>query len=615
MREPYEPSQSISRRTRSAVALPEELKKALVPSRAVTVGLAVAAAFLGLSCSTNSSPVTTPSPLHVVSFDRIGRPTDPTGNKGCEERRARDTKTFCSEELDRARQDVQYSASRRSRKIADDLYKRQREEIIKEVLKRPRGKRNVLIFVHGGLANRKGSLKRAARLEGRIERESDFYPIFVVWHSSLASSYLDHILFVRQGKYQKNGYVLLAPFYFLTDLLRGVGRAPIVWTSTVKNAYRSRDRSAEGIRSRATAQSLQKNHENFWEGDSDCPKTRLGGAARTARRAVTIPTTEAVIGPVIDALGTSSWKVLVRRTKTLFVRDEAFRGGRQERHVDEEIAALEAIPVPEEIAGGLALFLEDLSVALKEANDGVWDSRHFRTSDDDYWRVTLVGHSMGAIVINHVVRHFGERLPIQNLVYMAAAGTLRDYQETVIPYLNEQEVNEEERKRDNLDRQAVSLPEKPPILKTNVYHITLHRKTEVRETHALGLPPAGSLLVWLDDYLSDPRLTLDRTAGRIRNVLRVADLPGQEGIEDRIHIKAYGAGRCRRASHPQKHGKFSRHYRFWEPQCWEPANMNLDIEDPDADPTDPHRLRCFVQDRRNLFCQAVGVHRLRRTAR
>ncbi len=199
--------------------------------------------------------------------------------------------------------------------------------------------------------------------------------------------------------------------------------------------------------------------------------------------------------------------------------------------------------------GGLALLLEDLSDAL---------------AGQEGWEVTLVGHSMGAIVVNQIVRQFGSRLPIRNLVYMASASTLRDYEEAVIPHL---------------EAQIAAEQAGVEVTRTDVYHITIHRKAEVRQRPAFDLPPRGSLLVWLDDFLNDPRVTLDRSAGRINNLLRVAAVPGRQAIKERIHYKAYGVGRCLRREHPQKHGAFSGNYRFWESECWQPATRNDPLGD------------------------------------
>ena len=60
-------------------------------------------------------------------------------------------------------------------------------------------------------------------------------------------------------------------------------------------------------------------------------------------------------------------------------------------------------------------------------------------------QLTLVGHSTGSNVLNELIRNFGEieqkngkeplTLPIETIVYMAAASTVSHFQSTVHPYL------------------------------------------------------------------------------------------------------------------------------------------------------------------------------------
>lgn len=112
-----------------------------------------------------------------------------------------------------------------------------------------------------------------------------------------------------------------------------------------------------------------------------------------------------------------------------------------------------------------------------------------------------------------------------------------------------------------------------------------------------GLPgPRGSLLVWLDNYLDDPRTTRGRMAGRSRNLVRAAAVPGRDPrIEERIHMKVYGSGWCRSATQPQKHGQFSSRYKFWDRGCVDPATGNTSclLEGEPCDETIPGREPCF----------------------
>ena len=68
--------------------------------------------------------------------------------------------------------------------------------------------------------------------------------------------------------------------------------------------------------------------------------------------------------------------------------------------------------------------------ALREFLDGL----RKRLGDGTGWKVTLAGHSMGALVMNQMLREAPE-IHYDRLVYMGAACTVRDYADTVIPYM------------------------------------------------------------------------------------------------------------------------------------------------------------------------------------
>lgn len=88
-------------------------------------------------------------------------------------------------------------------------------------------KKKILIFVHGGLNRFNNALNRANDLYQEILKDG-YYPIFIIWDSSLLRSYLDHLLWIRQGRVYRCWGPLTFPFYLLADFGRGPIRAPIV---------------------------------------------------------------------------------------------------------------------------------------------------------------------------------------------------------------------------------------------------------------------------------------------------------------------------------------------------------------------------------------------------
>jgi hypothetical protein len=224
---------------------------------------------------------------------------------------------------------------------------------------------------------------------------------------------------------------------------------------------------------------------------------------------------------LLDGLGTPAWNTMHRRTTLMFrpendVRDESRRVGRW---------------VPPD--GALAVLLDSLT-------------RFTRTNPA--YRITLVGHSMGAIVSTEILRH-RDTLPIDNIVFMAAASSVHEVQESVFPYL----------RADTTRR---------------FYNLTLHPWADQRETRFLGLAPYGSLLAWIDAYFGHTETRLDLMAGKYENVVHSAFVIPSD-VRDRTHIRAFGyrSGKgCGRDDMPYQHGQFNDpSVPYWRELFWSPG--------------------------------------------
>ena len=96
--------------------------------------------------------------------------------------------------------------------------------------------------------------------------------------------------------------------------------------------------------------------------------------------------------------------------------------------------------------------------------------------------------------------------------------------------------------------------------------ITLER------SRAWDLPPRGSLLVWLDDFLTDPQTPLDRTLGRWDNIITATEVI-PNSVRGQVTLKAFSLAPYNQAPPPvgqpdfgpQEHGQF-RGRPYW---CWE----------------------------------------------
>jgi pimeloyl-ACP methyl ester carboxylesterase len=251
---------------------------------------------------------------------------------------------------------------------------------------------------------------------------------------------------------------------------------------------------------------------------------------RAATYALTFPM-KLAIAPILDTFGTSAWINMQRRIHLLFHSDEEMQSshiteGAKWRH---ELADIPA-------SGGLSHFMKKLL-----------DAKRYDTGYD--WEIVLVGHSMGAMVLNEIIQLYGNQLPVSKIIYLAAAASIEDYEDALFPYLE-----------DN--------PE------TQFYNFMLHPIMERGEIqYEIGdLPPRGSLLTWLDTFLANPETLLHRRVGRYDNYLRALhDTPAcrsPQCLRRRIHIRSFSAGVDEAHRNPQSHSEMAERFRFWEPKCW-----------------------------------------------
>ena len=107
--------------------------------------------------------------------------------------------------------------------------------------------------------------------------------------------------------------------------------------------------------------------------------------------------------------------------------------------------------------------------------------------------VTLVGHSMGTMVINLLVEAF-PHLSYRDIVFFSGAATINQTKAALDPLLREGKGN------------------------VRFYNLMLHPMNDAREINGVGVVPSGSLLVWIDDMLEHPDTLLDRTVGQWTNM-------------------------------------------------------------------------------------------------
>lgn len=446
-------------------------------------------------------------------------------------------------------------------------------------------KKKLLIFVHGGLNDFQSGLDRAVARTADILR-AGYYPIFINWDSNLWHTYREHVLYVRQGQYHdplwnRPGLEADLPYVF-SDLIGGLAKLPLSVLQTWKNDYEGSSLCPVGNHySRSCGDNptaaarylnckykkagwnirLPENHISLTE--------RLIDFARATPEWILAQPTRSVVSPALVQGGSEAWNNMLRRIDVAFRTDGDFLLPKEAYPSEcrDDPSSLQRSPT-----GALALFFQELVNFIQK------DQIH-------QWEITLVGHSMGSILLNRVIRRFGENLPISHIVYMGSASTIKDYEETVWPYIRSRRgqiyFQTQQRKlceatltqaryrqpRDaEAEQQQIAQADCRklfPLRKIpHFYNLMLHPKAEAQEASVYGIVPRGSLLVWLDGFLTNPPTLLDRMLGRFTNFMETADRTPPD-IAKYIHPKVFGLD----TDDPQNHGDFSEK-KFWKKSFW-----------------------------------------------
>ena len=122
---------------------------------------------------------------------------------------------------------------------------------------------------------------------------------------------------------------------------------------------------------------------------------------------------------------------------------------------------------------------------------------------------------------------------------------------------------------------------------TELYHVVLHPEAERLEVNAWDLFPRGSLLVYIDNYLTTPSTPRDRTVGRFENLMHaLPETPAN--VRGHLDVKVLSAGsetEGRRAVeadlelNAEEHSAFTR-LDFWKQEFYmvSPDNVNEDAK-------------------------------------
>ncbi len=383
--------------------------------------------------------------------------------------------------------------------VTSEVQTREQVAVMKAQIAEP-GVRRVLIYVHGGLNSTEEGLERTARLAPLILAETggSTYPIFINWNSQLGSSYWDHLFHYRKGRRVADFWgAVSSPFILVADVGRALARLPIVFwdqgSAAANRLWRTVQPAAIPPRWRDRVVLDERYEWSALATWSDAVTQVVPGVLRV------------ITTPLIDTVGFEGYRLLERRIDTLFRRNEDLRS-RSER--------------PKGV-------LYELMEAIKPEIE-----------------IVLIGHSMGTIVLNELIRRF-PRHNFRHIVYMGAACTTKDFMDAVPAYLTRNSASE-------------------------FYGLCLHPAADENEVTAWSTVPNGSLLEWLDAYVLGPRTQLHRTFGKWNNAVRALSMFNDlhPCVAKRIHLKGFPVVGDQ---FPNHHGAFDE-YRFWAPEYWSPAN-------------------------------------------
>ena len=380
------------------------------------------------------------------------------------------------------------------------------------------GGKRLMIVIHGGLVGMSTSVRESQRILSAMHEtppDEPCFPVFINWDTGIGVSWVDHMFFVRGGERTTLWASLTSPFVLLADLGRAVFRYPVILGVQTGNTYcyywhRDAAGIPEGWQDSVVFDPCVQD-ATFWGTTCDVLVEFLPGLVRP------------VTSIALDTAGLPAYHNMRRRGRVLFIRDDDFGDGR---------------PAP---TGALAVLMEAFIQEYRGSGTTI--------------PTTIIAHSMGCGVANELITRFGyrrsrpeggeDRIPtfdFNRIVYMGAACTIREFADTALPYVRADEGR-------------------------HFYNLCLHPIDEQNDRYGYGTFPHGSLLEWIDDFITAQETALDRTLGKWNNVMDglplMAHLPGS--VRRRIHVRGFGL----QGDGPHDHGDFNNpEQKFWLEKYW-----------------------------------------------
>lgn len=327
----------------------------------------------------------------------------------------------------------------------------------------------LLLYAHGGLNQYSKAIDYVGMVLNAIDTKRDqdnheltalprYYPVFINWDSSLLTSVWDDLAEIRFGERAPAFGYPSAPLEAAVRLGQGIFNTPTSFVLEFSNAWEGID-----IKTDDTKQ-------------EDWCVPELGGQKSNDWR-VTSLVVFAVLSPlriattpVIQGFGSPAWDMMKRRAQLVMGPAKSLTTGDRKAE------------------GAGRLLMEVLKERITAPN--MW--YHEPTKLTKRLEITLVGHSMGTLVLNHVLEEYSE-LYFHRIVYLAAAASIDEVRAAVLPYLRR-------------------YPE------SAFWSFSLSETREALDYNLIDVYSRGSLLVWIDHFFQRINAPGDRAFGRARNL-------------------------------------------------------------------------------------------------
>lgn len=474
---------------------------------------------------------------HLLYIDEDGDLQDPKTK-----RKVRETLTASPEaEAVMAQAAAPGTAATKARESQQDLWNRRRMEqareltYVREMIGHYLASRTAdgrlpkpVLHIHGGLNDQATVLDRAEKMPPYMLSDRH-YPFFIGWPSDFWFSLKEHVAKSDRGRERSlAGSVFFGAFQGLEDLARSVIRIPTSVVRQLDNAfkvplanYSSEERNAEG---RA---GLLK--DAGFTVVSEGPFRGVGSSYATIVNPVGW-----LVTPLRDGFGPGAWNSMLRQTELVLTKASVYEGA---------IYPANPLRRPQQaqLTGAAGADPSDTAVRLFLRE---WQANELTRRQP----ITLVGHSMGAIVALNVLSRHPE-IDFDQVVFMAAAARIKHVESVLIPWLQDHP-------------------------RAQFYNLSLDPYNEIAERSYFDFAPRGSLLMWIEDSFGEVNSFRDRTVGKWWNVVRIAEdlFPPEVNdvpIRARVTFKRFPIVRDGTQG-PQSHGAFNR-YCWWRQDFWSSA--------------------------------------------